>query len=167
MNTSEVPGPLVGVGVVVRDRRGRILLGERIKAGESPSWCLPGGRLEAGESFETAGLRELEEETGVRAASATAFCLCVHNHTAALWLTAGVLVEVGDDAVPVVTEPHNFASWAWFVLDALPAPLFSATASLLDVFRGTASATIRTVYSLSPSVMAVETSPSPTVQEHM
>lgn len=165
MSTGEVPVPLVGVGVVACDRQGRILLGERIKAGERPSWCLPGGRLEAGESFEAAGLRELAEETEILADSAVAFCLCVHDHASAPRLTAGVTVQVRDDVAPVVTEPHNFASWAWFALGSLPAPLFPATESLMEVFRGPGSATTRTAYSLSPLATAVETFPEPAPQE--
>ena len=49
-------------GVVVRD--GRVLLVHRARHGD---WSLPKGKLEPGESWEEAALREVEEETGVRA----------------------------------------------------------------------------------------------------
>jgi 8-oxo-dGTP diphosphatase len=48
-------------GVVVRD--GRVLLVHRPRYGD---WSLPKGKLEAGEEWEDAALREVEEETGLR-----------------------------------------------------------------------------------------------------
>jgi 8-oxo-dGTP diphosphatase len=49
-------------GVVARD--GLVALVHRPKYDD---WSLPKGKLEQGESFEEAALREVEEETGVRA----------------------------------------------------------------------------------------------------
>jgi 8-oxo-dGTP pyrophosphatase MutT (NUDIX family) len=48
-------------GVVVRD--GTVLLVHRPRYDD---WTLPKGKLDAGESFENAALREVEEETGLR-----------------------------------------------------------------------------------------------------
>jgi 8-oxo-dGTP diphosphatase len=47
--------------VVVRD--GRVLLVHRARYDD---WSLPKGKLEAGETWEAAALREVREETGVR-----------------------------------------------------------------------------------------------------
>jgi 8-oxo-dGTP pyrophosphatase MutT (NUDIX family) len=49
-------------GIVVRD--GRVLLVHRPKYDD---WSFPKGKLEEGESWETAAVREVEEETGLRA----------------------------------------------------------------------------------------------------
>ena len=48
-------------GIVVRD--GRVLLVHRPRYDD---WTFPKGKLDAGESFEDAAVREVEEETGVR-----------------------------------------------------------------------------------------------------
>ena len=48
-------------GVAITNGDGRILLGRRSDDG---SWCLPGGRLEAGESFADCARRECREELG-------------------------------------------------------------------------------------------------------
>lgn len=48
-------------GVAVIDDEGRILLGRRSDDG---TWCLPGGRLEPGESFADCARRECLEELG-------------------------------------------------------------------------------------------------------
>jgi 8-oxo-dGTP diphosphatase len=47
--------------VIVRD--GKVLLVHRASYDD---WTLPKGKLEPGESWETAALREIEEETGLR-----------------------------------------------------------------------------------------------------
>lgn len=52
-----------GVGVLVFDRAGRLLLERRSDCG---LWGLPGGRIEAGESVREAAAREVREETGLR-----------------------------------------------------------------------------------------------------
>jgi len=52
-------------GAVVRDAAGRILL---IRRGQAPSrglWSLPGGRVDAGEDWAAASVREVREETGI------------------------------------------------------------------------------------------------------
>ena len=53
------------VGAIVHDAAGRLLL---IRRGTEPGkglWSLPGGRVEPGETDETAVERELREETGL------------------------------------------------------------------------------------------------------
>ena len=52
----------VGVGVIILDDSGRILLEKRRDNG---MWGLPGGGIEPGESIYETALREVEEETGL------------------------------------------------------------------------------------------------------
>jgi 8-oxo-dGTP diphosphatase len=57
--------PVVGVGGVVV-REGKVLL---IRRGKEPlfgRWVVPGGTVELGETLESALVREMEEETGLR-----------------------------------------------------------------------------------------------------
>ena len=50
-------------------REGRLLLVEEMEAGDpDPTWMLPGGRLEPGETLTEGLRRELAEETGLRLA---------------------------------------------------------------------------------------------------
>jgi 8-oxo-dGTP diphosphatase len=58
---SEEPNVKAAGGVVVRD--GQVLLVHRP---DYDDWSLPKGKLDPGESFEDAALREVEEETGLR-----------------------------------------------------------------------------------------------------
>lgn len=60
-----VQAPIVGVGAVIWNDRGEIVL---IRRGQEPrlgEWSIPGGRLEWGESVREAIVREVREETGL------------------------------------------------------------------------------------------------------
>jgi 8-oxo-dGTP diphosphatase len=57
--------PIVGVGAVIWNDRGEIVL---IRRGQEPrrgEWSIPGGKLEWGEALKDALLREVQEETGL------------------------------------------------------------------------------------------------------
>jgi 8-oxo-dGTP diphosphatase len=56
---------MVGVGAVVLDDGGRVLLAKRAHEPLKGEWSLPGGGVELGESLETAVAREVLEETGL------------------------------------------------------------------------------------------------------
>ncbi len=57
--------PIVGVGAVVLDEDGRVLLVKRAHEPLKGEWSLPGGAVEIGETLEGALRRELLEETGL------------------------------------------------------------------------------------------------------
>ncbi len=57
--------PLVGVGAVVVDGQGRVLLVKRGNEPRKGHWSIPGGLLELGESMVEGTRREVLEETGL------------------------------------------------------------------------------------------------------
>jgi 8-oxo-dGTP diphosphatase len=59
------PHPLVGVGALIHDREGCVLLIKRKFEPNKAKWSLPGGLLETGERLIEAGRREVREELGV------------------------------------------------------------------------------------------------------
>lgn len=57
--------PLIGVGAVVFNAAGEVLLIKRGKEPQYGRWMVPGGTLEWGETLEEAAVREVREETGI------------------------------------------------------------------------------------------------------
>src|SRR5438477_11735751 len=60
--------PIVGVGAVVLNRTGHVLLAKRAHEPLKGEWSLPGGGVEIGETLEAAVAREILEETGLTVA---------------------------------------------------------------------------------------------------
>lgn len=59
------------VGIALFDRQGRVFLGRRRGEATTHGWQMPQGGIDEGEEPYDAALRELHEETDVRAASVT------------------------------------------------------------------------------------------------
>ena len=57
--------PIVGVGAIIFDDAGRVLLIQRGKPPSEGLWSVPGGKLEAKETLAQAVAREVREETGL------------------------------------------------------------------------------------------------------
>jgi len=128
-NDSSRRPELVGVGVIVV-RGDKVLFGLRRGAHGGGTWSSLGGHVDEGESAEACALRELEEETGLRAVSRRrvgesedVFPDGLHYRT--------IFVRVDwAGGNPAVREPEACARWSWFRWDDAPEPLFLPVASL-------------------------------------
>ena len=54
----------VGVGVIIQNKEGNVLIGKR-KGSHAQYYSIPGGNMEIGESFEQTATREIQEETNL------------------------------------------------------------------------------------------------------
>jgi 8-oxo-dGTP pyrophosphatase MutT (NUDIX family) len=126
-----VPHAALGVGAILHGPRG-LLLGRHHRG----TWELPGGTVEPGESLQETVVRELAEETGLRADPADVRLL-------------GTLLDDVDGVVRVTVASRVTAwrgeaadqpgekvgDWRWFPLDRLPENLFVCSAQGLTAWR--------------------------------
>lgn len=110
--------PTLGaIGVVLHE--GRTLLVQRSKSPDKGLWGYPGGHVEPGETAAEAAVRELFEETGVRAAPGAVLGTLdlIHRDEAGLLLSHFFLVavsctyEAGD---PLAGDDAADAGWVDF-----------------------------------------------------
>jgi 8-oxo-dGTP diphosphatase len=127
----EVPSPpVVAVGLVARDRAGRLLLVERGNPPHKGRWSLPGGRVEGGETIAVAAARELAEETGLEATVGEIAGVVERIGEGFHYLIVDLWAELPDDAVPVAAS--DAADARLVGLDQLPAyPLSPGLAGFL------------------------------------
>ncbi|MEU0155646.1 NUDIX domain-containing protein [Micromonospora fulviviridis] len=133
----------VGARAVVRDNAARVLLIQRSDNGQ---WALPAGAMELGESIADCAVREVREETGLRALRVSAFALYtgpgftntnMYGHTYQVFTTA-FRVEEWDGELARFTDETIDAGF--FHREELPAPLSGSvieTLADLDVFEQT------------------------------
>lgn len=68
METKDISRPVPVVRLIVPDTTGRVLVLQRAAdSTDGGRWCLPGGKIDYGDTVEQAAIRELREETGLHA----------------------------------------------------------------------------------------------------
>jgi ADP-ribose pyrophosphatase YjhB (NUDIX family) len=103
----------IGVGALIRDERGRILIVHRTYSRVEP-WALPGGWLEGREGVERTLERELMEETGLRVRVGSVAAIERTDFSLVVLLRAELLDGIGRfRASPEVSE------LAWLELSEL------------------------------------------------
>jgi 8-oxo-dGTP diphosphatase len=130
----------VGVGVMIL-RDGMVLLGKRNEDPEKAdselhgegTWTMPGGKMEFGESFEEAAIREVREETGLIVDKNSLRLISVSNDRKedAQFVTIGFLCE-DFEGEPKVMEPEEIVEWKWFETAKYPLNMFFPSEKILN-----------------------------------
>ncbi len=125
----------VGARGVVRDDAGRVLL---IRRADNGRWALPAGAMELGESITDCAVREVFEETGLRATGLTAFAAYTgprytltntYDHTYQMFVMT-FRIDAWEGELVRVTDETTDA--AFFAPDALPGPASTILDEALD-----------------------------------
>lgn len=129
--------PQVGIGVILVNPQGQVLLGHR-KNSHAPYWSIPGGHLELGETFEACAIREVAEETGIRIVNPKVISV---SNNLATYAESGrhyisvILLAEGIDQAPRLMEPDKCEGWHWCAPASLPHPHFDASAQALACWQ--------------------------------
>lgn len=123
--------PRVGVGVVVI-RDGMVLMGRRKSPLGMGTWAFPGGHLEFGETVGGCAVRELEEETGLKATICelggwSSSLISPDKHYITLFCYVRAF-----EGEPQLLEPEKCEGWEWFEWNCLPKPLLSTIDPIVE-----------------------------------
>jgi 8-oxo-dGTP diphosphatase len=126
---AETARAALGVGVIVV-RGDHVLFGLRRGSHGGGTWSFPGGHIDDGETPEACALRELEEETGLRALNPRRVGETEDIFPdGSRYRTCVVRVDWAGGE-PLLREPQACERWCWFAWDHAPEPLFLPVATL-------------------------------------
>jgi len=121
--------PKVGLGVIIVDNNGHILIGKR-KGVLSPYYSIPGGHLEIGETFEEGAIREIKEETNLEIQDPEVVVvtnnLRTYKESGAHYVSIVLLAQNFSGELKNM-EPHKCEEYLWCDPAELPTPHFDAS----------------------------------------
>lgn len=123
-----------GIGVILCNDQGKVLLGYRIGRHGYGSWSFPGGHVEINETPEECAIRETKEETGIQLFSSD---LVKGPHTYNYFPASGLkydtqFIIAQSNSDPTLKEPDKFTEWSWFYWNHFPEPLFDPIKNLIQ-----------------------------------
>jgi 8-oxo-dGTP diphosphatase len=128
--------PKVGLGIIIINSDGQILVGKR-KKDLIPKYSIPGGHLELGETFEAGAIREIKEETNLDISNFNVIAFTNNLET---------FKESGKHSISIVLlakeysgelknlEPENNEDWIWVDPKSLPEPHFDASRLAVECY---------------------------------
>ena len=128
--------PKVGIGVVIVNSGGKVLVGRRTGS-HARYYSIPGGHLELGETFEEAAVKEVKEETGLEIIEPKVFCVSNNLRTYRVEKKHYVsicLLVTKFNGIPTNLEPKKCDGWDWVDPHNLPQPHFDASENAIRCY---------------------------------
>ena len=129
----KVKRPSVGIGVLIVNVHGKILLSKRKKPYGFGKLALPGGHVEWMEPLVKTARREVFEETGIALGDVEE----MRDYTEELnpkakkhYVTFYLIAKMPDDQKPKSMEPKKHGPWKWYDPFDLPKNAWSPTVRL-------------------------------------
>lgn len=126
----------VGVGVIIINSKGQILIKKR-KGSHAEKFSIPGGRVDAGETFEKTAIREIEEETGLTLINPKVIAVTNNLETYkedGVHFISVILVAKDYKGKLINNEPEKCESLGWFDPKKLPQPHFDGSRLGVECF---------------------------------
>ncbi len=126
----------VGVGVIIRNKEGKILIGKR-KGSYASKYSIPGGSVGPGETFENTAVREIKEELNLDIHDPRVVAITNNLET---YREEGIhyisVILLADDfsGKPEIMEPDKCEEWLWCDPYNLPEPHFDASKRGVDCY---------------------------------
>lgn len=121
--------PRVGLGIIIVNRDGKILIGKR-QGSHAPYYSIPGGNLDLGETFEQGAIREVKEETDLDIKNPEVIAVTNNLETYSSeglhYISIILLVKKFSGELKIM-EPEKCAEWLWVDPKNLPTPHFDAS----------------------------------------
>ncbi|PYE45561.1 ADP-ribose pyrophosphatase YjhB (NUDIX family) [Paenibacillus barcinonensis] len=129
--------PRIGVGAVIVNERGEVLLTWRNRAPEQHTWSIPGGKVDAYETLEAAVIREIKEEVNLDIAIENLLCTAetIRPEQQEHWISMLYSTRVIDGEARNMEEDGAIGKIGWFPLHELPAPLASFAIPALEAAK--------------------------------
>ena len=129
----------VGIGVIIFDGEGRILLGHRVGKDtggiyEPGSWCLPGGKQEYNETIEECAIREVKEETNIDIDDVIIFGAHDDIQSDRHFVTIHTFARYKSGEAKVM-ESDKEDEWKWYHIDNLPSKVYSPSLKLINSYK--------------------------------
>ncbi|WP_340017329.1 NUDIX domain-containing protein [Paenibacillus sp. FSL K6-1318] len=115
----------MGVGAVILNERGEVLLAWRNRQPEQHTWSIPGGKVDPYESLETAVIREIKEEVDLDIAIDSLLCTAetIQPEQKEHWISVLYSTKVISGHARNLEEGGAIGEIGWFPLHDLPSPL--------------------------------------------
>lgn len=129
-----------GVGVLIFDSEGRLLLGRRainaVDTGglyEPGTWNCPGGKQEYEETIIEAAIREVKEETNLDISDVEVFGASDDIEEGKHFVNVHLIAKKYSGELKVM-EPNKIDKWEWFDLNKLPENLYSSSRETINFY---------------------------------
>ncbi|MBP6060548.1 MAG: NUDIX domain-containing protein [Candidatus Pacebacteria bacterium] len=121
--------PRVGVGVIIVNQDGQVLVGKR-KGSFAQKWAFPGGSVEMGHTFEATAIREIKEETNLDILDPKVIAVVngleTYKEEGKHYVSVILLARKYSGELKIM-EPEKCEEFIWVDIHKLPEPLFDAS----------------------------------------
>ncbi|MGP0584263.1 NUDIX domain-containing protein [Paenibacillus timonensis] len=133
----ETAVPRLGVGAVIRNDRGEILMVLRNREPEKDTWSIPGGKIDLFETMEHGVVREIKEEVNLDIEVTGLLCTAetIRPEKMEHWVSVIYEAVIVGGELRNMEEGGAIGAMEWFPLKRLPDKLASFTAAAIEALQ--------------------------------